>query len=232
MRSLKFRYLNRAQEKILVLIPGWGFDYRIFERLDLQYNYLLPLELVPSTFKRDLKEELEKRKIGVVSLFGWSLGAFLTVDFMGEYPQLVEDVYLVSASRGYTQDDIRRMKSSLKKNSEDCLYKFYRECFFPDRKGLLWFRQNFLESYLKEMDIGSLVEGLGYLGEAKLIKGMFDSKKIKFLHGREDKIAPLKDLRALKNTLPEARLTILDGAGHVPFLSKGFKKEFECLQKM
>jgi len=59
MISLKseFRFFNRGFKDTLVLIPGWATDYRIFNSLDLSYNYLLTTKLYHFNFNYALLEK-------------------------------------------------------------------------------------------------------------------------------------------------------------------------------
>jgi len=76
-----FKYLDRGSDKTIVLIPGWATDYRIFDSLNVKFNYLLPLDFSPDTFENVILNALEEKGIEKVSLFGWSLGAFLAAEF-------------------------------------------------------------------------------------------------------------------------------------------------------
>ena len=69
MRLNRFQYLNRGHAEVLVLIPGWGFDARIFEPLDLDFDYLLPQINNPERFSADLMSALIENRIKKVSLF-------------------------------------------------------------------------------------------------------------------------------------------------------------------
>ena len=43
---------------------------------------------------------------------------------------------------------------------------------------------------------------------------------VRLLHGAHDALMPVEAARWLADTLPEARLTVFDAAGHAPFLSR------------
>ena len=71
MRSVKskFKLIKRGFTNPLVLIPGWATDYRIFDSLDLNYDYILPVEFSPLDFEAALSSYLEKNSIHKISLF-------------------------------------------------------------------------------------------------------------------------------------------------------------------
>ena len=77
----EIKFINRGFKDNLVLIPGWATDWRIFDGLDLNYNYISLTEFSPSNFVGGLSQYLENNSIDKVSMFGWSMGAFLAADF-------------------------------------------------------------------------------------------------------------------------------------------------------
>ena len=44
-RKSEFKLIDRGFKDTILLIPGWAADYRIFDSLDLEFNYLLPMKL-------------------------------------------------------------------------------------------------------------------------------------------------------------------------------------------
>ena len=70
-KSTIFKYVNKGYRDSIVFIPGWASDYRIFSNLDLDFNYLLPVEFYPFSFEKDLKEALEKNSIKKNSRIGF-----------------------------------------------------------------------------------------------------------------------------------------------------------------
>jgi len=223
----KFKLAKRGFKDTIVLVPGWAMDHRIFSTLELPYNYLLPLAVRPFQFKEDLSEFLNKESIDKVSLFGWSSGGFLAADFAVRNPEKVDTLILVSVRRKFPLSGLKAVKRNLEKNKKATLYKFYLECFSKtEQEELVWFKNNLLESYLKENKIESLIDGLNYLAQASIVsESLKDLKKIKIIHGRQDKIAPHKEAAEIKKAL-EADFVSLSDAGHLPFLNQGFSKKF------
>ena len=58
----QFKCVNRGFDRTIVLLPGWASDYRIFNNLNVSYNYLVPHEYYPQTIQQDLLDELKRRK--------------------------------------------------------------------------------------------------------------------------------------------------------------------------
>ncbi len=224
----KFKLLDRGFKDTIVLIPGWATDYRIFSGLDLSYNYLLPVNFSLSNFKRDLPEFLNKKSIDRVSLFGWSLGGFMAAEFALENPRKIDELILLGIRKKFERAALKEAEAGLRKNKRGYLYKFYHQCFSEDeRQELGWFKKHLLMRYLKEMKSEDLLYGLDYLSGSRIQpESLAALKKIRLIHGLQDKIAPFKEAAAIKSCLPQAELVCMPQAGHIPFLSRDFKDKF------
>jgi pimeloyl-[acyl-carrier protein] methyl ester esterase len=221
-----FEFINRRQKNHLVLLPGWGFDWRIFRTLDLPYNYLYTRNEYLTDFQNGLKAALERNRIDMVSILGFSQGAFIASDFAGTNPAVVEEVILIGARKKYDKEILMNAKKLLTKNKKAYLYKFYRQCFSPqDGIPFQWFKRTLLKSYLSEMSLEQLIEGLDRLEQAEIqprsLRGL---RRVNIVHGRVDSIAPVSGALELAGSLPQSRLVIFEDAGHLPFLHKDFKK--------
>jgi pimeloyl-[acyl-carrier protein] methyl ester esterase len=223
-----FKLLERNFKKTILLVPGWATDYRIFSILELDYNYLLPIEFSPSDFKDRLSELLNEKSLDKISVLGWSLGAFLAAEFAAQNPSRIDELILVSVRKNFEPKTLEEAKLRLKKNKRAYLYKFYLDCFSDsDREGLRWFRNNLLQDYISKMELDDLMQGLDYLSAARLdFKSLAPIKKIRVFQGLEDKIAPVREIEETKDHLPQAELVYMSGAGHIPFLSKIFRERF------
>lgn len=224
----EFKFLDRGFKKLLVLIPGWATDYRIFNSLNLNYNYLVPTKFSPLKFSNALSKLLNKESRDRISLFGWSLGGFLAADFALKNLDRVEEVILLGVRKQFPEKTLDEARYQLKKDKRAYLYKFYLECFSDDdEEGLAWFRKYLLRNYMREMDLKNLIYGLDYLREAQIDGGSLRSiKKIIIFHGEKDSIAPFREAREIKSCLPKAQFICLRGVGHIPFLAKNFIGKF------
>src|SRR3989338_10238336 len=125
----KFKAVNRGFKDTIVLVPGWATDYRIFYNLDLNYNYLLPVDFSPAGFADSLSEFLDTLSIGRVSLFGWSQGGFLASDFASHNAGKINELVLAGIRKRYDCKALEEIKLKLTKNKKAFLYKFYLDCF-------------------------------------------------------------------------------------------------------
>jgi len=224
----KFKLLDKGFNKAILLVPGWASDYRIFAGLDLDYNYLLPLEVDPFNFEKDLTELFEAESIDKISLFGWSMGGFLAADFSAKNPDKVDELILVSVQKKYSRELLEDIKLKVKQNKKAFLYKLYFNCFSDtDSEGLNWFKEHLLNSYVDELGLEGLSSGLDYLSKAEIIPASLSGiKRIRIFHGECDKIASYDEALQIKTELKQAEFITLKGIGHTPFLNRQFKDKF------
>lgn len=211
------------------MVPGWATDYQIFDTLDLKYNYVVPVDFNPDDFKDTLSEFLETSSIGLVSLFGWSQGGFMAVDFASHNTRKVGGLILAGIRKRYDQSALEGIRRKLERNKRAFLYKFYLDCFSPDdNEGRNWFKRRLLKKYLDRMGLEYLVRGLDYLSGAQINIGSLSGvKKIRIFHGGQDKIAPLDEALEIKSLLPQADFIYMERAGHALFLNPDFKERFD-----
>ena len=221
-----FKFVDRKESRALVLIGGWGFDDRIFERLELGFNYFFYVDGTGDNFETELKRLLVERHIEKVSLFGWSKGAFLACDFAGKNPSVVDELILASLAKEYDKRDVEEIKESLSKNSKAFLHRFYRNCFAPEEaEHYLWFKKNLLKDYLEKMKAEELIKGLDALSGYRIQPGSVDKVKcVKIVHGRDDAIAPVEQAIEVAKSIGQAKFIGFERTGHLPFLHHDFKR--------
>jgi pimeloyl-ACP methyl ester carboxylesterase len=224
----RFRLVRRGFKDAIVLVPGWAADYRIFDTLDLNYNYLLPVDFNPAYFEDCLLEFLDAASLSRVSLFGWSQGGFLASDFASQYPEKIDELILLGIRKRYDQRALEEIKLKLTRNKRVFLYKFYLNCFSSgDNEGRAWFKIRLLKKYLDNMSAEQLIDGLDYLSRARIkTEDLSGIKKIRIFHGTEDRIAPFQEAMEIKSCLPAAEFIRIEGAGHILFLNPDFKGKF------
>lgn len=221
-----FKYLAREKENLLVLVSGWASDWRIFSRLNLDFNYLLADNYSPFNFEQLLLEAKEQYKIKKFSILGWSLGGFLAADFASKYPEYIDRLILVSIRRKYQPEILNQIKAHLRQSKEGYLRQFYRQCFAKDDNAA-YFKQNLLSDYCQKFRLDYLLEGLGYLEIAQIHHNALKKlNQVEIIHGESDLIAPLREVKELAKLMPWAKFTVLKQAGHIPFLREEFN---QCL---
>lgn len=221
-----FKFVDRKQSRALVLIGGWGFDDRIFEPLELEYNYFFYVDGAGTDFETELKRLLAEKHLEKVSLFGWSKGAFVACDFAGKNPGVVDELILAGLAKEYDKKDVEEIKGSLSKNSKAFLYRFYKNCFAPEEaEHYLWFKKNLLKDYLEKMKTEELIKSLDALAGHRIQPGALDGVKcVKIVHGRDDAIAPVEQAIEVAGSIGQAKFIGFERTGHLPFLHPDFKR--------
>jgi len=221
----EFKLFDRGFKKTILFIPGWAADYRIFDSVDLDANYLMPIILSPFDFEKSFLEAMTRYSIDRISVIGWSMGGFIGADLLTKYKDMITDVTFISVRKEYTRAEIEATRSNLKKNKRAFLYRFYNDCFSDgEREELSAFKTGLMKNYLNEMSMDKLMEGLKYLSTSRIRPQSLTGMNVKFIHGEEDKIAPIKEILELKDELPDMRLIAIKGSGHIPFLKKNFNE--------
>ncbi|MBW2646651.1 MAG: alpha/beta hydrolase [Deltaproteobacteria bacterium] len=197
----KFKYQNRGYERTLVLVPGWGFDARIFEPLDLDFNYLISQGIDIERFNEDLIHVLARYNIKEVSMLGWSMGGFLALNFLKEYGQAVREIFLVSMRKRFPKEQIDAQKAMLIEDRKLYLTQFYRNCFLGNKRAFKWFNERLFSSYVEIFDLESLLKGLDYLAQQELEPALPDKHAVRLVHGKKDGIAPYSELLELMEGL-------------------------------
>lgn len=230
MSSLKseFKLRNRGFKDTLVLIPGWATDWRIFDGLELDYNYLLTTKLDTSDFNRQLLAQIDQLKISKVSILGFSLGGFLAAEFATSFPEKINSLILLGVRQRYEGQLLENIKREITADRRPWLYKFYLNCFSKaDQEGLAWFRKNLFKEYLDQLSSDELIRGIDYLANHALpIEALALVKDISIFHGRDDMVAPVKEILEIKADLPQARFKLLADRGHLCFLDRDFRESF------
>ena len=230
MLSLKsgFKFWERGFKDTLVLIPGWATNYRIFDGLKLDHNYLIPTRLYHCNFYQALLDAINELKIDKVALFGFSLGGFLATEFAVSFPERVSELILIGVRKCYEPKILEEIKNAIQINKRAWLYKFYLNCFSrSDLQGLGWFKKNLLKEYTDNLSLDELNLGLDYLASHALhLESLKKVEKIRIFHGSADRIVPVEEALKIKSELPQAKFILFADMGHLLFLHPGFRERF------
>jgi pimeloyl-ACP methyl ester carboxylesterase len=220
--SPDFEYIDRGRKETIALVPGWASDRMIFESIDMDFNYLVPLNFSPFHFTEDLSRAVKAAGIGKISLFGWSMGGFAAAEFAAKHKDLVGELILVSVRKQYSAEELAGIKASLEASRKGYLYKFYKSSM-PDKDEFGRFKRRFLKYYCRTLTLDYLLGTLDYFKSAVISpEPLRDIKKVTIMHGEEDRIAPMEEAREIKDNLPHAAFCPIENAGHMPFLRENF----------
>ncbi|MEA3385028.1 MAG: alpha/beta hydrolase [Thermodesulfobacteriota bacterium] len=219
---MDFEFIHRDYKKSLVLIPGWGFCSDIFSSLNLSYNYILPERPVYRDISIELYNFLLKKNIAKVSILGWSLGAYVALDFQAGYSDMVEAVYAISLRRAFDHEELTAQLKALEADRIVALRQFYRRCFLGQRADYQWFSSALEESGIRQWNMPGLRKGLTYLKGKTANFSKCAGTQLRIFHGEKDVIAPLDKV---PEPPPGVAINVIPGTGHLPFLSSEFKRK-------
>ena len=217
----KLIYKDRACDRTLLLVPGWGFDERIFERLSLPYNYLL----YTGCDMAALEDAVLARGCGALDVLGWSQGGVALAALAAKYPGLIAELTLVGVRPAYPAEALEEIKGLLTRSTATYLKCFYKACL--DRADLLWFKRTLQKAYVARFTLDDLIAGLDWLAQVQLdVEALQNIASVTLVHGAADQVAPVQEARDLAAQLPQARYCEVPGAAHAVFLHPRFA---ECV---
>jgi len=222
---MNFSYINRNYPHTIALFPGWATDTKIFDTLNIHFNYIIVNQLNPWKAASALAQYLTQINLNKIHLLGWSMGAYIVDEMILNNPHKISSAILISAKPSYTLTEINDVKDKLKKNRVGYLYQFYKTCFSKFEKKM-WhdFKKNLLPQYLETQDLEVLMDGLDFLAKSTLHTDKYKIP-IKWIHGQYDEIASFDKVQeyAQKLTKNQIQFKIENQAGHIPFLNSQFK---------
>lgn len=224
----------RNSRHTVIMLPGWATNGRIFELFPLSSKRggqgvkvscgVKVTGSSPVAIKKELSEYLSESSREPVILFGWSLGGFIAAELAHAFPRQVRSIILVGVRQRYPTIQLDNMKAELFSDKTTCLTSFYQQCFLPAQKEEYRdFRRHLMTAYLEELTVPDLCAGLDYLSQAELNVNSLPDCPITFIHGAQDRIAPVQEVEELAEQCENARLIVVPDAGHAVMLSEGFR---------
>jgi len=208
----------------VAFLPGWATDCRIFGKTAVGCRGVFSPSSAPARRCRDLADYISKAGCGPVVLAGWSLGAFLAVEFAMKYPELVKRLVLAGVRRRFAHREIEDFRQRLNADRKACLQRFYRTCFLPSQVAdYRVFRRGLMLNYLTDMRMCDLMAGLDYLAEHEISAESLPDRRTVFVHGGRDVIAPVTEAEALARECSGGKLLVRSDASHAVFLTKEFR---------
>ncbi|MCA1766208.1 MAG: alpha/beta hydrolase, partial [Desulfobulbaceae bacterium] len=209
------------RKECFVFLPGWGFPGRVIELATPRRAWLtVDDQLAPDTAVEDLADFLDRQRIDSIVLVGWSLGAYLAVNFMLRYPERVKALYLLAMRRFWPPTEIEGIRADLTEDPVGFMKSFYRKCFLGHPSDYRKFRASFEGSCLAGLDLDNLEAGLGYLQDFRLNSKAEQVARLNIsayvLHGAKDIIAPPAEMAVVPGTVSR----IIKSAGHPVFLDQ------------
>jgi len=213
------QYKNRGYDRTLLLVPGWGFDERVFEPLRLPFNYLL----YTSPDMAVLEDVVLSGGYGALDMMGWSQGGVALAGLAVKYPEQVRQLILVGIRPAYPVKGLNEIKDLLTRSCQTYLTCFYKACL--DKTHLPWFKQTLQKTYLAKFKPEDLLAGLDWLAQVSLdAVALKKIRSVTVIHGVNDRVAPVQGARVLAEQLPGARYCEVSDAAHAVFLDPTFSE--------
>lgn len=231
----------------LVLLHGWGMTPGIWNGLRICLSPHMPripalpghagaapAEAVLRAWGGMLLKELPERFV----LCGWSLGAMVALDLAHRHPDRIARLVLIGATPRFVSlaapqnDDAwpygiapQTMSGFIDNFASDpdaTLRRFLALQTVGEsrRRGVVHALGRAISS-IETADRTGLADGLRLLADSDLrdVAGRI-RQPTTLIHGRNDALIPVAAAEWLASAMPDARLTIFDDCGHVPFVSQ------------
>lgn len=244
-RVLRYRQVGSGPP--LVLLHGWAMSSAVFgealQNLNNEFSVLAPdlpghgqstagKDYSLGSLANDLASWMEGLQLTDVRLLGWSLGGQIALRLASLTKQRLSRLLLVATTPRFVADEewgnglaegqVRIMARGLKRRFARTLEDFFNQQF--GEQEISEVRRQWLSEHLSPMVIPPQQEaalgGLEILRTSDLRMQLAElDMPTLVMHGAEDKIVPSGAGRYLAQALPQARLQLLEQAGHAPFLS-------------
>ena len=207
-------------------LPGHGFNAgRVLTR---QSN---DVGMNPDLHLDSIIDELSKQFNEPLTVCGWSLGGQIALRWAMRHPQQVNRLVLVASTPCFVQrsdwpcamaaETLAEFAVALQADYTQTLRRFVAlqmRGSERERELRLALQQRLFSH--GEPDIAALQEGLELLRASDLRAQLKQvSQPTLVIAGERDMLSPLPAATYMAHTLPDARLQIIAGAAHAPFLS-------------
>lgn len=221
----------------LVGLHGWGMRGAVFNQVGADYGIFpdlpgygataLPNDYTAARLADALAQNAPKK----ITLLGWSMGSLIAQVWAARHPQQVEALVLVAAtpcfqqradwSHGLSANEVTAFATGVATDWRATLQRFLalQARGSEDARHLI--------AHLRaELAAGgdphpeTLLAGMRLLAETDLRdQATAIVQPTLLIHGARDGLCPLSAAQWLAAQLPNARLAVIERAGHAPFLS-------------
>jgi pimeloyl-[acyl-carrier protein] methyl ester esterase len=216
----------------LVLLHGWGAQPHCWQRQmqelwGQEVNILTPA--FPAWDPDWLADYLEALPLADTAVVGWSLGGMLLMEALSAANLKPAAVILVATPVVFCQKPdhpwgqpaaaVRAMRRGIQQNSRRVLQDFAQACLAPGETA--WLSEVLPLFDPNQASSAFLASGLDYILTRDL-RPLLPSLPagIDLIHGSQDNIVPFRQALFLHQRLPNSRLQVLAGAGHLPFVTQ------------
>ncbi len=207
------------------MLPGWGMKAAVYDALSARLRdrfdvRAVEMPLNPATAAVEIPAGC--------FVVGWSLGAQLAIEWARARPEQVARLALISATPSFVQREdwtcampqavFEAFAATLEEDPRATLERFTLLQAQGDAAARRVART--LRSALAGANADSLATGLRRLRDTDLRDRLAEIRQpVLVIHGERDRLVPVEAAGRLMQALPQARLEVLAGAAHAPFVS-------------
>ncbi len=217
--NTSYKFIDRQSKTTCLYLSGWGFPVDVFNFSETS-NCINILHYTPTQFLQDFSAILKECKVQHVDIIGFSLGGYVGLECLSNFPEVISSVSFYGARPVYESSDVDLLLSNLLKNQKATLKHFFKQCFFNITEFRLFYSQ-YEEQCLSLYSQDDLVSGLQYLKKQRLMDWCKQHLQllscVTFYHGEHDLIAQLEEIQSLKEAFSAIDLRVIQQKGHVVF---------------
>lgn len=235
LNGIEISYERRGAGTPLVLVHGFPLDHTLWNEtaslLEGDFDLILPdlrgfggsttieTPYLMSDMADDLAALLDHFGIEKTALAGHSMGGYVALAFAKKYPQRVSGLALVSSQAAADAPDRKEGRYKTAQDVAEKGVEVVADAMTPklssDAKVQAFARESILRQG-KAGVIGAL-KAMAEREDSMPILSSFDFPVV-LIHGDADALIPLEKAQEIKEALPDAKLVILQGAGHLPMM--------------
>lgn len=235
LNGIEISYERRGAGTPLVLVHGFPLDHTLWNEtaslLEGDFDLILPdlrgfggsttieTPYLMSDMADDLAALLDHFGIEKTALAGHSMGGYVALAFAKKYPQRVSGLALVSSQAAADAPDRKEGRYKTAQDVAEKGVEVVADAMMPKLSSNAEVQAFARESILRQGKAGVIgaLKAMAEREDSMPILSSFDFPVV-LIHGDADALIPLEKAQEIKEALPDAKLVILQGAGHLPMM--------------
>ena len=172
----------------------------------------------------NIKDFIVTNKLDDICLVGWSFGGMVSMQLAAQLKGKVSRLVLIGAPARFTQKAVmEKIYNRMQADFQGTLEWFYKFCFSSNERSRNEFGEimKLLGEFIPPFDADELLAGLRLLMKLDVrdLLGRIAVPTL-IIQGSKDKVCPPEEAEFLAKKIKNARVSIIDNAGHAPFLTQ------------